>query len=218
MLILSIDSSGSNCSVCIWRDGTVLSQISEQMERGQDQRLIPLVLYTLKQANTSFDQLDRIAVTRGPGSFTGLRIGLAAARGMGLAADKPVIGIDRFSIFREQIKQPNKNLLVIINSKRKELFCQFYFTSGSISEPTMMSPEEIQIFLKDNPETIITGDVLEFNLPNFLPATEPEVVTCALLASNAAIDDQATLARPLYIRPPDVTVAAHKSDMESVRG
>ena len=78
------------------------------MERGQDARLVPLVLEVMAEAKTDFPQLDRLAVTRGPGSFTGLRIGLAATRGFGLAADKPVIGIDRFSLYREQqFKKPS---------------------------------------------------------------------------------------------------------------
>src|SRR6201996_9161121 len=125
MLILSLDSAGSGCSACVWRDGKVLAEAHEAMHRGQDQRLMPLILQTLKQANVDFPQLDRIAITRGPGSFTGLRIGLAAARGIGLAAEKPVIGIDRFSIYREQVQRADKDLLVIIESKRRELYCQF---------------------------------------------------------------------------------------------
>src|SRR5271168_4937059 len=102
MLILSLDSAGAGCGVTVWRDGKILATHAEHMERGQDQRLMPLVLEIMKKAGVTFGDLDRIAVTRGPGSFTGLRIGLAAARGIGLAANKPVIGIDRFSIFHAQ--------------------------------------------------------------------------------------------------------------------
>ncbi len=103
MLILSLDSAGNGCGACVWHDGNILASAEEPMERGQDQRLMPLILDIMKKANVTFDQLDRIAVTRGPGSFTGLRIGLAAARGIGIASGKPVIGIDRFSIFHAQM-------------------------------------------------------------------------------------------------------------------
>src|ERR1700722_4210458 len=149
MLILSLDSAGSGCSACIWRDGQVVAAAAESMQRGQDRRLMPLILEVMKKANTEFEALDRITVTRGPGSFTGLRIGLAAARGIGLASGKPVIGIDRFSIYREQIKT-DKNLLVVIESKRAELFCRFYPANGTAHEPQMLTKEEIAAFLSKN--------------------------------------------------------------------
>jgi tRNA threonylcarbamoyladenosine biosynthesis protein TsaB len=197
MLILSLDSAGPSCSACVWRDGVVLAQVVEHMERGQDQRMMPLLLDLMQQAKIEFSDLDRIAVTRGPGSFTGLRIGLAAARGIGLAANKPVIGIDRFSIFREQAQQLGKDLLVVINSKRKELYAQYYPADGSVPEPCMMTEDEIADYVKDKPGIIIAGD---------RQSKGNEAITCALLASRATVGEASTLPRPLYIRPPDVTV------------
>lgn len=207
MLILSLDSAGAGCGAAIWRDGKILAEKSEPMERGQDRRLIPLVLETLKEAKVSFDDFDRIAVTRGPGSFTGLRIGLAAARGIGLAANKPVLGIDRFSIFRAQIAETDKPLLVVINSKRKELYCRFYPAQGAAAEPAMMTVEEIAHFLRDNPGTIVTGDASVSGVI-FQKIPVSETVTAAALAASADANDPAFLPRPLYLRAPDVTVKA----------
>ncbi|MDX2028672.1 MAG: tRNA (adenosine(37)-N6)-threonylcarbamoyltransferase complex dimerization subunit type 1 TsaB [Alphaproteobacteria bacterium] len=206
MLILSVDSAGGSCGACVWRDGTVLAATEETMERGQDQRLMPLILEIMKKANIGFEALDRIAVTRGPGSFTGLRIGLATARGMGLAAGKPVIGINRFSIFHEQAKTPGKNLFVIINSKRKELFCRFYPAQGEPHEATMLVPDEILVFLKDKPDIVVTGDMSLSGLSHFQKPEEKEITTCAALAARAKADDAAFLPRPLYLRAPDVTL------------
>ena len=160
MLILSIDCAGHGCGVCVWRDGVVLAEKTEVMQRGQDQRLMPMIVDVLKTASVSFEQLDRIAVTKGPGSFTGLRIGLAAARGIGLAADKPVVGIDRFSIYREAHKGHDQ--LVIINSRRKELYCKFYPAAGAAHDATMMTAEEIKEFLIDKSNIVLSGDV-DFN-------------------------------------------------------
>ncbi len=223
MLILSIDCAGSGCGVCVFQNGNVIAAAHEVMERGQDQRLMPLIVEMMQQASVSFDQLDRIAVTRGPGSFTGLRIGLAAARGIGLAAGKPVIGIDRFAIYREQFlggclkhfsngameemkflppwgearrgvgedaltdteasrkmvtstpplpppqgegKTPSTtapNLLVIINSRRNELYCRFYPVTGQATEPMMWTAEEITMFLKNKNNMIVTGDFIDIS-------------------------------------------------------
>ena len=206
MLILAIDSAGNGCSAAVWQDGRVLAHKTEPMERGQDSRLMPLIQETMKDARISYAQLDRIAVTRGPGSFTGLRIGLAAARGIGLAAGKPVVGIDRFSICREKIKTTGKNLFIAINAKRPELFCKFYPASGTDDAPTMMTMEEISAFLAATPNTIGTGDASLSAFANYQATEESDTATLAALASVADKSSPETLPRPLYIRAPDVTV------------
>lgn len=215
MLILSIDCAGHGCGVCVWKDGHALSSLNEPMERGQDQRLMPLIIEALRQAGMTFNDLDRIAVTRGPGSFTGLRIGLAAAQGLGLAAGKPVIGIDRFSIYREQF--PGKDLLVVIASRRKELYCRYYPASGQAGEPRMLPAEEIADFLKDKPQTAVTGDSPANMFRGYRPASGPEPVTCAKLAAEADPQSPDFMPRPLYIRAPDVTMPKDKAESPSAK-
>ena len=161
---------------------------------------MPLVLDVMKIAAIDFEQLDRIAVTRGPGSFTGLRIGLAAARGMGLASGKPVVGIDRFSIYHELYKDVRQTLLVVIQSRRTELFCRFYPDTGELCEPSMMTVEQVADFLANHPNTKTVGDTEKGGL-----TSQNEVVMCALLAAKAEPTDPAFLPRPLYLRAPDVT-------------
>ncbi|MDD5586007.1 MAG: tRNA (adenosine(37)-N6)-threonylcarbamoyltransferase complex dimerization subunit type 1 TsaB [Alphaproteobacteria bacterium] len=241
MRILGLDAAGHACAACVWEDGKVLAVAEEKMERGQDARLVPLVLEVMGKAGTDFPQLDRFAVTRGPGSFTGLRIGLAAARGFGLASEKPVIGVDRFSIYREQfINNPSplegaesltpprnrcaistlpqgegdfgQDLLVVLDSKRIELFCRLYPAEGAPHEAGMMTPEEIAALMRERAHLAICGDandLLRPALPEsavYLDAAAPEVVTCAALAALADPQDPAFLPRPLYLRAPDVTL------------
>ncbi len=93
MIVLAIDSALDACSVAIARDGQVLAHISEQMNRGQAERLAPMVREAALQAGVAFDQIDRVAVTTGPGSFTGVRVGLSFARALALSLDKPCIGV-----------------------------------------------------------------------------------------------------------------------------
>lgn len=213
MLVLSIDCAGSGCGVCLWQDGKILAARDERMERGQDQRLMPLILEMMTQAGFGFERLDRIAVTRGPGSFTGLRIGLAAARGIGLASAKPVIGIDRFAIYHEHVKDCGKNVLVIINSRRNELYCRYYPVSEKPHEATMMTAEEIGVFLKDKSNYILVGDVSPDLFKSIAPPTESEHITSAKLAAVAPIGSPDYLPRPLYIRAPDVTLSKKSSDV-----
>jgi len=201
MLILALDSSSSFCAVGVWQDGQVVAQAREPMERGQDARLLPMIVDVMAQAGCGYPDLDKVAVMRGPGSFTGVRVGLAAARGLGLAAGKPVIGIDNFSIYQSLGASAGRNLLVVINSKRAELFCRYYPCGDAAHEACLMTQEEIQAFIAAHPDTDIVGD-----------KEEPEALAvCALLAASIEAGNPAFLPRPLYVRAPDVTFAAASS-------
>ena len=164
---------------------------------------MPMIATTLAQTGIDFPDLDKIAVTRGPGSFTGVRVGLAAARGIGIASGKPVIGIDRFSIYRSLHATAGRNLLVVINSKRAELFCRFFPIAGAPYEACMMTQHEIDIFLSSNPGTDVAGDVVRHD-EEILPIT-------AKLAAQADAGNPDFLPRPLYLRAPDVTFPSAKS-------
>lgn len=211
MLVLGIDCAGHACAVCVVGDGVVLSVVEEKMERGQDARLVPMAVEVLKTVGKGFNEIDRFSATRGPGSFTGLRIGLATARGFGLAVNKPVIGVDRFEIYREQMKNLGKDFLVVLDSKRAELFCRFYSKSGDVCETALLTPEAIKEKLFSLPDTAVCGDAAEI-IKNFIPETssfvkisEPEVITCAKIAALVKSGDPDFLPCPLYLREPDVT-------------
>lgn len=209
MLILSLECAGYGCGVCVWRDGAVLALREERMERGQDARLVLLVQEVMAQVGSGFPDLDRMAVTRGPGSFTGLRIGLAAARGFGLAAGKPVVGIDRFAIHRHQ--QKVSALLVVLESRRLELYTRFYSAQDSAQEAALLSPDEIAVFARQRPDLKIVGDAPDklrglLSEDVFLSQAEPEVLTCAALAARVDAQDSSFAPRPLYLRAPDVTI------------
>jgi tRNA threonylcarbamoyladenosine biosynthesis protein TsaB len=93
VIVLAIDTSLDACSVAIVRDGETLAHLSEPMERGQAERLVPMVRETSEAARITFAEMDRIAVTTGPGSFTGVRVGLSFARALALSLNKPSVGV-----------------------------------------------------------------------------------------------------------------------------
>jgi len=93
MLVLGIDTSLDACSAAIVRDGETLAHLREEMNRGQAERLAPMVREVAQQAGVTFAELDRVAVTTGPGSFTGVRVGLSFARTLALSLGKPCVGV-----------------------------------------------------------------------------------------------------------------------------
>src|SRR5262245_45908159 len=101
MRLLAIDTALAACAAAVLdtETGVVLAGESITMERGHAEALMPLIERVMTQALMPFAELDRIAVTVGPGSFTGLRVGVAAARGIALAASKPAVGLSTLSAF-----------------------------------------------------------------------------------------------------------------------
>ena len=94
--LLAIDSAGAACSAAVWHDGQLAASRLERMARGQSERLLPLIEEAMAESGLGYADLAAIAVTTGPGGFTGARIGLAAARGLALASGKPAIGVGSF--------------------------------------------------------------------------------------------------------------------------
>src|ERR1700755_3371992 len=101
MLILAIDTALDACAAAVLDTGVnkLIAQELQPMKRGHAEALMPLIARVMKQSALPFAALDRVAVTTGPGSFTGLRVGLSAARGIGLAASKPVVGLTTLSAY-----------------------------------------------------------------------------------------------------------------------
>src|SRR3954469_5612836 len=103
MNILALDTAGAACSVAVLRGVVVAASRSEPMARGHSEALMPMIRAAMRDAALEFDALDLIAATVGPGAFTGIRIGLAAARGLALAAGKPAVGVTSFEAVAEGV-------------------------------------------------------------------------------------------------------------------
>ena len=146
--ILALDTAGNSCSAALWRDGNIAAEAYEAMPRGQSERLLPMIQGVLATAALGFEDLDGLAVTVGPGAFTGVRIGLAAARGLALAQGLPLLGVTSFDVVASTVTeeaQSGRRLVVALDAKRADLYVQAY---GKGAPPaTALLPEALDEFL-----------------------------------------------------------------------
>src|SRR6266436_3912309 len=140
MLILAIDTALDACAAAVLDidTGRLIAQETQAMKRRHAEALMPLISRVIKAAGIAFAALDRIAVTTGPGSFTGLRVGLSAARGIALAADKPVVGVTTLTAYAAPVVSANASQPVIaaIDARHDHVYVQAVAGDGS----PLMSP------------------------------------------------------------------------------
>src|SRR3981081_2166947 len=141
MLILPIDTALDACAAAVLdtAQNRLIAQGSLAMKRGHAEALMPLVAGGMKESGIAFASLDRIAATTGPGSFTGLRVGLSAARGIALAAGKPVVGVTTLTAYAAPIVSENDQphpVLAAIDARHDHVYFQVVGgDGGSLIKP-----------------------------------------------------------------------------------
>jgi tRNA threonylcarbamoyladenosine biosynthesis protein TsaB len=216
MRILAFDCAGAQCAAAVLCDDRILAERHLASDRGHAQLLMPLLVELTAEAGLTLGGFDRFAVTIGPGSFTGIRVALAAAHGLALGTGKPVTGINVFDVLAAQAAEsgiPAPNLVVAIDSRRTELFVQRFDPAGQpASEPAMLAPADIAAWAGPGPMAL-AGDgatLLAPHLPSAIQAGLPVRIDPAALARLAATRDAGPPPAPFYLRPPDATPARRR--------
>ncbi|MDX2073746.1 MAG: tRNA (adenosine(37)-N6)-threonylcarbamoyltransferase complex dimerization subunit type 1 TsaB [Alphaproteobacteria bacterium] len=191
--ILAIDSAIGISSVAIWHGRKVAVYLEDRESTMQSARLMPLVEAALAQAGLSYGDITRVAATVGPGSFTGIRIGLAAARGIAFAAGIPCVGYTTLEVMHAAGGE-----LCILNAGKGEVFYQVF--GENATEPAIGKLDDI---LARYPNAIIASSVSPAAI------THPRADALARLA--ATHPENAVAPSPFYIRPPDAKPAAQFS-------
>src|ERR1700736_5346921 len=147
MLILAIDTALDACAAAVLDTDAakIIAQESEAMKRGHAEALMPLIARVMKASGVAFAALDRVAVTTGPGSFTGLRVGLSAARGIALAAAKPVVGVTTLTAYAAPVVSLNAAQPVIsaIDARHDHVYFQVVSgNGGSLVRPRVAPIDE----------------------------------------------------------------------------
>ncbi len=217
MLTLAFDTTADCCSIALLKDNLVVEKFSEEMDFGQAEVLIPQIQAMLQKQNLAFSDINLLAVCIGPGSFTGVRSSIAAARAFGLACPElKVTGVSAFEAYVHSLdmSELSEYNAVIIETKRADFYFQlFNGRLEKICDAEALPYEEIINKLKGKTVTLIGNGV-----ERFLDKPSGLVLHAIRMDKNASITDLAACAlqkfqnkklnypKPLYLRAPDVCV------------
>ena len=211
MLVLALDTCLSACSVAVCDGARVLAAASEPMDRGHQERLAPLAEETVRNAGVRFADIDRIGVTVGPGSFTGLRVGLAFAKGLGLALGRPVIGVGALPALALSVGDRGL-VAAAVDARREQLYLQIFVDGEPAAEAEAVTSEDaaarLRTVYRGGPAVLmgsgaylLDGALAPLQID---PRTAPDPAVIARLAAIAPVAPP----RPLYLRAPDAKLPA----------
>jgi tRNA threonylcarbamoyladenosine biosynthesis protein TsaB len=205
MRVLVIDTTMGACTAGVVDAGSVLGQRSEVMARGHSERLGGFVRDAMADAGGGFGTIERIGVTVGPGSFTGLRVGLAFALGLGQALDRPVVGLSSLRALAASAEGGQAGPLAsVIDARRGEVYFQTFLDGEPMEPARAASVQDARTALAGPHPWRWAGDgaALVIDDPGAV-VIAPTVGALAALAER--LDPADHPPRPLYLRAPDAT-------------
>lgn len=216
-MILAFDTSGQYCAAALLRGEDVMCSVSEDMSRGQAERLIPLLEECLATAGAEWSGLNALAVGIGPGNFTGTRIAVSTARGLALALGIPAVGVSMFEVVA--LDQDAEASLVLLPAPRDRAYAQLLIRGEPASDPLLINPSEPPDDLPMGRAKTVVGHraselarLLELDAIDVEPTNMPDRADrIARVAARRLSDGTVSVGRPapLYVRPAD---AAPPSD------
>jgi tRNA threonylcarbamoyladenosine biosynthesis protein TsaB len=215
MRVLAIDCALDACAAAVFesRTGAIIASQTRIMVRGHAEALMPLIARVMDEAEVEFNELDRIAVTIGPGSFTGLRVGISAARGIALAAAKPAIGLTTLAGLAAPHIAEDDTIPVVaaIDARHDHVYMQVFGPGGrTLLAPRIAPLREAVRAATSGPARIVgsAAALVARSWPMGEPPpalvdqrAAPDIAWIARLGAAAA--DAEGPPKPLYLRPPD---------------
>lgn len=215
MRVLAIDTALAMCAAAVLDTEQGASGASESlpMFRGHAEALMPLIARVMDQANIEFAELDRIAVTTGPGSFTGLRVGISAARGIALAASKPAVGLSTLASYvAPHIAQDDSvPVVAVIDARHNQVYMQVFGAGGRTLVSPRITPIKEAVRAAALGQVRIVGSAAKLiaaawpfgeTPPSLVDARPAPDIDWVARLGAAAVDGHAP-PKPLYLRAPD---------------
>lgn len=137
MRILAVDTATTSCSVAIVDNTTLLSEFTLDREETHSRHLMKMIRSSLRMSGLEYSDLDGFAVSRGPGSFTGLRIGISTIKGLAVALEKPVVGVSSLETLALQVYYSRDLICPILDARKGEVyFSRYRFLDGHLKKQT----------------------------------------------------------------------------------
>lgn len=221
MNILAIESSAITASVAILTDECVTAEYTINHKKTHSQTLLPMIDEICHMTDMNLEALDLIAVSCGPGSFTGLRIGVATGKGIAFALNKKMIAVPTLEAMAYNLYNTKKYVCSVMDARRQHLYCGIYYYKEGILqtqlEQSLLSYEELVLMLNDINQSVVfvgdgisvAGDYIKNNIAcsyEFAPphlatqrATSVGIYAKYLYDKNGAVDSAQIV--PNYLRP-----------------
>lgn len=226
MNVLALDTTLGACSAAVAHGNPAAPTIRgrfELREREHAEAIVPMIEAALADAAMPYESLDAIAVTTGPGSFTGVRVGIATARALALALELPVIGVTSLEVMArmalDELDDPPEALGAVVDARRRQVYFALFDAEGDVrSAPQALAPEAAAELLPRQGRVVLAGGGAELvrqaaaNAGAFeavLPALQPDASVLAQMAMTRTPQDEPL--RPLYLRPPDAKPQSGKA-------
>jgi tRNA threonylcarbamoyladenosine biosynthesis protein TsaB len=210
MKVLAFDCAGAQCAAAVTVDSHVVASEHIEADRGHARLLMPMLAGLLEHANLAFTDIDRFAVTTGPGSFTGIRVALATAHGLSIGTGKPAIGITVFEALAAKVAEAGMaapRLLIAIESRRAECFVQLFDAQGGkLTEARMLAPDSIAAWVGPG-QIALAGDAAWRLKPYLADCAEADMdigkVDPGIIARLSESRIPGPAPAPFYLRAPD---------------
>ncbi len=226
MRILGFDTSSNNLSLAILNNNKIAEE-NIHSERRLSSLIIPSIAKILKKTKLSLDTLDGFAVGLGPGSFTGLRVGISTVKGLAMVCKKPIIGISTLDILAANIPIKNMQICTIIDAKRNNVYYCLYKNNSRLRKLASYGLIDInQLIKKIKEDTIFTGDGLSIfeqlikdtlgkrafmaERQDWVPSAKNLVILAKERFESRKFDDPDKLA-PLYLYPKECQIKGFKN-------
>jgi tRNA threonylcarbamoyladenosine biosynthesis protein TsaB len=210
-VILSIETSVGPCSVAISRGPDILAEQTIEDFHQQSKMLVPMCQNALQIAGMSYQNLDAIAATCGPGSFTSIRVGLASAKALAFAAQIPFYGVSTLEVLAFAASgEEEKPILVALDAHRNELYIQrFSCHAQALSEAIAIPAQQLREHFEDS-TYLLAGNAQQQVLEQFLDSIKSMIIIPSAIMVGSLVNEKllksganSFLTSPVYIRPPD---------------
>lgn len=212
IVTLALECSAGAASAAVGVDGTVVAQTAMQANHGHAAWMIPIVKQALEQSDYGFDDVTDVLAGRGPGSFTGIRVALAAAKGLGLSLEAKVIGLSSLEAMATAIRSLpqalGRNVITMIDSRRSSIFYQLFTADGAAIEPIQDGDLASITDAINTDEAWVAAGFTAEELADLCPAVIaidhpfPHAADLIMLYHEHNGDLPADHLEPLYLAPP----------------